>query len=382
MARDAQLALLCLTAAGPPLVAVFALISQASVLAFLAVATAVAYLGYRWTTYLIPLLAPRHVKAGLVGKDINKRGTIQGDVPVPESLGLAPGVVCLVCLALIHLLHSLQAVPRLAALLGVRAGLSCEPDPWIDDFPAALASIAFMLMLGFVDDVLDLPWRVKLIMPIVASMPLLAAYSGGTAVGIPKFLVHTLSLPYTYVELGVIYYMYMAMLVIFCTNSINILAGVNGLEAGQTLLVSAAILTHNVLLLARTGGALLQARQPHTLFPSPTHVLVTQVTLGNPGNAAASAPRLCPYSHQHVHRNAYACSRIFDCPFRHPRTQPSPRANPQAALSLIDPHIYLPLPAYCHCWREELGTPQFVRHPQQWPATFVATFHRCTAACT
>lgn len=33
---------------------------------------------------------------------------------------------------------------------------------------------------------------------------------------------------------------YMIMLVIFCTNSINILAGVNGLEAGQTFVIACA----------------------------------------------------------------------------------------------------------------------------------------------
>lgn len=33
---------------------------------------------------------------------------------------------------------------------------------------------------------------------------------------------------------------YMVMLVIFCTNSINILAGVNGLEAGQTFVIACA----------------------------------------------------------------------------------------------------------------------------------------------
>ena len=33
----------------------------------------------------------------------------------------------------------------------------------------------------------------------------------------------------------------MVMLVIFCTNAINILAGVNGLEAGQTFLIACAV---------------------------------------------------------------------------------------------------------------------------------------------
>lgn len=48
------------------------------------------------------------------------------------------------------------------------------------NYNAALAAICFMLLLGFVDDVLDIPWRVKLVLPCVAALPLLIAYSGGT----------------------------------------------------------------------------------------------------------------------------------------------------------------------------------------------------------
>lgn len=31
---------------------------------------------------------------------------------------------------------------------------------WLVEYNAALASICFMTLLGFVDDVLDVPWRV------------------------------------------------------------------------------------------------------------------------------------------------------------------------------------------------------------------------------
>ena len=50
-----------------------------------------------------------------------------------------------------------------------------------------------------------------------------------------------------YVELGLLYRVYMLMLGIFCTNAINILAGINGLEAGQTLVIALAVLCHNLL---------------------------------------------------------------------------------------------------------------------------------------
>lgn len=41
---------------------------------------------------------------------------------------------------------------------------------------AALLSICCMLLLGFADDVLNLRWRHKLLLPTVASLPLLVVY--------------------------------------------------------------------------------------------------------------------------------------------------------------------------------------------------------------
>ena len=61
-----------------------------------------------------------------------------------------------------------------------------------------------MLFLGFADDVLDIPWRVKLTLPTLASLPLVLAYGGGTGIAIPKPLVAGLGLP-GYLELGLLY---------------------------------------------------------------------------------------------------------------------------------------------------------------------------------
>ena len=97
-----------------------------------------------------------------------------------------------------------------------------HPD-WHVDYNAALATICFMLFLGFADDVLDIPWRVKLLLPAVASLPLVLAYGGGTGVSVPKPLV-ALGIP-SYIELGLLYRCYIVALAVFATNSINILAG-------------------------------------------------------------------------------------------------------------------------------------------------------------
>lgn len=51
--------------------------------------------------------------------------------------------------------------------------------------------------------------------------------------------------------IGVLYYVYMGMLAVFCTNAINILAGINGLEAGQSLIIALSIIIFNIIEIAQ-----------------------------------------------------------------------------------------------------------------------------------
>lgn len=106
----------------------------------------------------------------------------------------------LVCLCLLHLFN---------------------PEPVL--YTAALASVTLMTLLGFADDVLDLKWRYKLVLPLVACLPLLVNYDGPTAVMVPYPLRGIVGS--NLIELGVLYHLYMALLSIFCTNAINIYAG-------------------------------------------------------------------------------------------------------------------------------------------------------------
>lgn len=57
------------------------------------------------------------------------------------------------------------------------------------EYITALLSICCMILLGFADDVLDLKWRHKLLLPTVASLPLLMVYFvnfNSTIIIIPK----------------------------------------------------------------------------------------------------------------------------------------------------------------------------------------------------
>lgn len=114
----------------------------------------------------------------------------------------------------------------------------------------------------------DLPWRYKLVLPPIASLPLLCSYNGSTAVLVPRpfrpllwsgghltWLSHVLNMLVTVdsvaegkiVELGWFFMLYMALLAVFCTNAINIYAGINGLEAGQALVIAVGILSFQLL---------------------------------------------------------------------------------------------------------------------------------------
>ncbi|XP_062499331.1 UDP-N-acetylglucosamine--dolichyl-phosphate N-acetylglucosaminephosphotransferase-like [Corticium candelabrum] len=113
-----------------------------------------------------------------------------------------------------------------------------------------------MIFLGFSDDVLNLPWRYKLTLPMMASLPLLMAYLvniGLTVIIVPKPLQLFLGFS---LDLGLLYYVYMGMLAVFCTNAINILAGINGVEAGQSLIIAVSIAAFNVFELSGDYGSL------------------------------------------------------------------------------------------------------------------------------
>lgn len=112
------------------------------------------------------------------------------------------------------------------------------------EYNAGLLAICMVVLLGFVDDVVDLKWRHKVIVPTVASFPLLMAYKGLTSVVVPKMFRNILGMN---INLGIIYHIYMGNIAIFCTNAINIYAGINGIEVGQSMIIGCFIIIHNII---------------------------------------------------------------------------------------------------------------------------------------
>lgn len=207
MGRAIQLSVLAFCGLALPAYA-YARITESSARQLLAASAVVSVLGFFITRYLIPPVTRKTQARGICGKDLNKKGTPAGDIPIPEAAGLAVGCSFLLCIILFELLHYYDINSILEWVAGgFRKPLPKQEivaDSWLVDYNAALATIGFMLFLGFADDVLDIPWRVKLLLPLFAALPLLTAYSGGTGIAVPKPVQALLGLP-SFLELGILY---------------------------------------------------------------------------------------------------------------------------------------------------------------------------------
>ncbi|KAL2913547.1 tunicamycin resistance protein [Polyrhizophydium stewartii] len=217
-----------------------------------------------FTDRCIPLVAPVFVRAGRFGKDLLKK-----DRPViAESLGVVVGVVYFISMFLfipIPFVESLlrgdrDSFPHDEA--GFRGSASVCPSgatadtvralvqfvPYLAQFLGGLLALFAMLFLGFADDVFDIRWRVKIWFPFIASIPLLMVYFvtyGKTDVVVPIPLRPLLGR--TTLHLGVLYYVYIAALCVFSTNAINIMAGANGVEGGQSLVIAASLAANDLM---------------------------------------------------------------------------------------------------------------------------------------
>ena len=203
------------------------------------------------TTYVLignKSLQQKFIGAGLRGMDLHRRGK-----PV---IAEATGVVC----GLLYLISAFISIP--ASFISVDQNSILFSQMLVpEDFPfdhfasylSALLSLTCMLFLGFADDLLDLPWRFKLLLPTIASIPLLTVYFVTCNVTVIVVPVPLRWLFGSMVNLGIFYYVYMGMLSVFCTNSINILAGINGIESLQALIIGLSVAVNDSLYLYDYG---------------------------------------------------------------------------------------------------------------------------------
>jgi UDP-N-acetylglucosamine--dolichyl-phosphate N-acetylglucosaminephosphotransferase len=150
------------------------------------------------------------------------------------------------------------------------------PHNKLASYLSAILSLQSIVLLGIGDDIFDIRWRHKVLIPAFAIIPMLVVYF--VDFGVTQMVVPLPLRPYlgelfdlgmahppshlvpkgTHRDTGWLYYVYMALMSIFSSNSINILAGVNGIEVAQSIVIAVLIVINDVLYLS-----------PFTPYPHP-----------------------------------------------------------------------------------------------------------------
>ncbi|RSM01682.1 hypothetical protein CEP52_008407 [Fusarium oligoseptatum] len=226
---------------GEPLIASLSL----SLLAF-----SICYAMIRW-------LGPTFMRAGFRGRDMSKLHRPD----IPECMG----AVC----AAVYLLTVIIFIPFpfykdiVAATSGggnrdvvvelehVNQGrfLHRFPHNKLASYLSAIISLQTIALLGIGDDLFDIRWRHKWWIPGLASIPLLVVYFVDfdvTSIVLPVQLQPYLGELF---DLGPFYYVYMACVAMFCPQSINMLAGINGIEVSQCVVVALLLVFNDCLYL-------------------------------------------------------------------------------------------------------------------------------------
>ncbi|CAB4256682.1 similar to Saccharomyces cerevisiae YBR243C ALG7 UDP-N-acetyl-glucosamine-1-P transferase [Maudiozyma barnettii] len=229
-------------------------------------------IGYIVTDYLIPRVGPSFIKIGLFGKDLSKVGK-----PVlPECIGAVSATVYLFIMFFYIPFIFYRYLVTVTSGGGQRdvtvdqwptdgPSYSVFPHSRLSEYLSSTLCLESTILLGIADDLFDIRWRHKFFLPAVAAIPLLAVYYidfGVTSVLVPGFMQQWLNQCMTFlhekgivetpsnitsIDLKGLYYMYMASMAIFCPNSINILAGINGLEVGQSIVLGFLALINDTL---------------------------------------------------------------------------------------------------------------------------------------
>ncbi|KAL2834455.1 glycosyl transferase family 4-domain-containing protein [Aspergillus cavernicola] len=219
-------------------------------IAFSGIAFAVTYGMIRW-------LGPVFIKAGLSGKDMAK----PKHPVIPETMGAVCAVVYL--LVLIFFIPFAFYKDIVAATSGggnrdvvvevhhVEAGRTLHrfPHERLASYLSGLLSLQCIVILGIGDDLLDIRWRHKVLIPAFGAIPMLMVYF--VDFGVTHVVVPVPLQPYVgaFLDLGFFYYVYMAAVAIFCPNSINMLAGINGVEVAQSLVIAVLLMVNDALYL-------------------------------------------------------------------------------------------------------------------------------------
>ncbi len=94
---------------------------------------------------------------------------------------------------------------------------------------AAVASVLVVFIIGVMDDLFEIPWKHKSLLPIIGSIPLIVLAIGNPVMTFPLIGV---------IDFGILYYLVLIPLgMTGAANAMNMIGGYNGSEAGLGVLI-------------------------------------------------------------------------------------------------------------------------------------------------
>lgn len=216
-------------------------------------------LSFSMVYFSLPWIAQRLFERDIKGRDVNK----EGNVEVPEMGGISVVVSFFVSMNVLIFLSVYDSLE--------------PPLPLLESL--SLISVALSLgIIGMVDDLITLDKKTKILLPVLASIPLVALNVGVSKMTIP-FLGQ--------VDFGVFYPLFIIPLTIMVgANLTNIFAGFNGMEAGMGIVMYLSLiiissmlglsLTYwvSIVMVALLFGFFLHNKFPAKVFPGDSLTLL------------------------------------------------------------------------------------------------------------
>jgi UDP-N-acetylglucosamine--dolichyl-phosphate N-acetylglucosaminephosphotransferase len=175
------------------------------------------------TQFVIPWVMKVSLTRGITTVDVHKKNC----PTIPEPGGLAP---------LLGFIFTILIIIFFFEYLNVNSQ-GFEP------LLAGVLSVVIAGLIGFLDDVFKIRWRDKILLGFLPAIPLMALKVGTSTINVWIIgeIDLTISLPYIG-NLSLYSLIFIPLAVNFAFNSFNMLAGFNGLEAGNGVISLAIIL--------------------------------------------------------------------------------------------------------------------------------------------
>ncbi len=164
---------------------------------------------------ILPSYIKKAKQVGITGKDIHKPGS-----PAVAECG---GVILI-----------------LAYLLGLFFFIPFNNETLDMEIIGTAATVLLTSFIGFIDDLYETRWRIKILTPLLGGVPLAVMRLGRTTIQTPFGVFDFAALGL--LGLVLFYAIILPFAVTASANAINMFAGLNGQEAGSSLIMALALL--------------------------------------------------------------------------------------------------------------------------------------------